>query len=156
MRSSFGKILASHALLGGMLGYLIFHPASMVIMAVTQNPTQLGWQLIGTSFSPPHVPMALYFTGLGIATGAVFALANRRLAIVSRKVQALEGLLPICSNCKKIRTASESTTAGSHASWVPVEQYVSARSAAEFSHSICPGCMEVLYPEFGRRIEPDS
>jgi CheY-like chemotaxis protein len=55
-------------------------------------------------------------------------------------VRRLEGLLPICSYCKKIR--------GDGNYWEQVERYVSAHSAAQFSHSICPECYErVIRPE---------
>jgi hypothetical protein len=32
--------------------------------------------------------------------------------------------------------------------WNQIESYVSDRSEAEFSHSICPDCIKKLYPEF--------
>jgi tetratricopeptide (TPR) repeat protein len=55
------------------------------------------------------------------------------------RVQTLKGLLPICSSCKKIRD--------DNGYWTQVESYVAAHSAAEFTHSICPHCIETLYPE---------
>jgi tetratricopeptide (TPR) repeat protein len=55
--------------------------------------------------------------------------------------QTLKGLLPICASCKKIRDDS--------GYWMQVERYVAQRSAAEFTHSICPSCFEGLYPEAG-------
>jgi nitrate/nitrite-specific signal transduction histidine kinase len=55
-------------------------------------------------------------------------------------VRTLAGLLPICSRCKKIRN--------DQGFWQQVEAYVAEHSEAEFSHGICPDCMQVLYPEF--------
>lgn len=56
------------------------------------------------------------------------------------RVKQLHGLLPICSYCKKIRD--------DHNYWRQVEEYVSANSEAQFSHSICPGCYEsIVKPE---------
>jgi len=49
-------------------------------------------------------------------------------------VKQLEGILPICSYCKKIRNDLNS--------WETVETYVADHSEAEFSHGICPGCYE--------------
>jgi hypothetical protein len=148
-QSSPGKVLLRYSLLGGLLGYLILHPAAMSIMAVTQNPEQLDWGLIGMSFSLAHLPMAIYFVILGIVTGAIFAFFSRRLAAISAKVEFLEGLLPICSVCKKIRSGRPSgDTVPEDNEWVPVEQYVSERSAAVFSHSICPVCVHKLYAEY--------
>ncbi|MCG8572704.1 MAG: cache domain-containing protein [Spirochaetes bacterium] len=55
------------------------------------------------------------------------------------EVKQLKGLLPICSNCKKIRD--------DEGYWSQIETYISKRSAAEFSHGICPDCAKKIYPE---------
>ena len=65
---------------------------------------------------------------------------NRELEETLRHVHRLEGLLPICAGCKAIRDEE--------GRWVPVERYVGARSAAEFSHGLCPDCTARLYPEY--------
>jgi CheY-like chemotaxis protein len=49
-------------------------------------------------------------------------------------VKQLQGLLPICSYCKKIRNDDNY--------WQQVENYISEHSGATFSHSICPSCYE--------------
>lgn len=67
-------------------------------------------------------------------------LLNRRLENALNQVKLLSGLLPICTVCKKIRDDS--------GSWNRIEQYISERSNAEFSHSICPECATKLYPEY--------
>lgn len=54
-------------------------------------------------------------------------------------VKRLEGLLPICARCKKIRD--------DNGYWSAVESYIQSRSEAEFSHSICPECARRLYPD---------
>ena len=61
-------------------------------------------------------------------------------------LKALNGLLPICASCKKIRD--------DQGFWQAVEAYVGNHSGALFSHGLCPDCMQKLYPElFG---EPDE
>jgi DNA-binding response OmpR family regulator len=65
------------------------------------------------------------------------AQLNRRIGELEdalSHVTLLQGLLPICSYCKKIRDDQDY--------WHEVETYVSRRSAAEFSHSICPDCYD--------------
>lgn len=57
------------------------------------------------------------------------------------EVKQLSGLLPICSHCKKIRD--------DQGYWKRIEEYVSKHSEAEFSHGICPQCLEKHYPELG-------
>jgi len=56
------------------------------------------------------------------------------------KIKTLNGLLPICSSCKKIRDD------GGY--WQKLESYISERTQAEFTHGICPDCLTKLYPEF--------
>lgn len=55
------------------------------------------------------------------------------------EVKTLRGFLPICASCKKIRDDK--------GYWNQIESYIRDRSEAEFSHSICPECVEKLYPE---------
>jgi phosphoserine phosphatase RsbU/P len=47
-------------------------------------------------------------------------------------VKNLQGLLPICAYCKKIRDGANY--------WHRVEQYIEEHSDAEFTHGICPDC----------------
>jgi|GEM_PF-3297652 hypothetical protein len=53
------------------------------------------------------------------------------------KVKLLSGLLPICASCKRIRD--------NKGEWTNLEKYISERTEAEFTHSICPDCEERLY-----------
>lgn len=64
--------------------------------------------------------------------------ASADLSQAIREIKTLTGLLPICSQCKMIRD--------DEGSWRQVEAYVQEHSDAEFSHSICPDCIERLYP----------
>ena len=54
-----------------------------------------------------------------------------------KDVKTLSGLLPICSNCKKIRDDK--------GYWNQIERYIQEYSEAKFSHGICPDCCEELY-----------
>jgi sigma-B regulation protein RsbU (phosphoserine phosphatase) len=66
------------------------------------------------------------------------SLADRVRALEEAlaRVKQLQGLLPICSYCKKIRDDQNY--------WQQVENYISKHSEAQFSHSICPDCYESL------------
>lgn len=48
------------------------------------------------------------------------------------EIRTLQGILPICSSCKKIRD--------NNGSWTQIEEYISEHSEANFSHSYCPEC----------------
>ncbi|MFA5264225.1 MAG: response regulator [Opitutaceae bacterium] len=54
------------------------------------------------------------------------------------EVNALSGVIPICSGCKKIRNDK--------GYWDQVEAYISKHTLAKFSHSLCPECMAKNYP----------
>ncbi len=56
------------------------------------------------------------------------------------KVRQLEGILPICSFCKKIRDKN--------GQWHVLEQYIGSHSKAEFSHGFCQECAKKHYPEY--------
>ncbi len=56
-----------------------------------------------------------------------------------REVRTLSGLLPICASCKNIRD--------DNGYWNQIESYIRTHSDAEFSHSICPACAKMLYPD---------
>jgi hypothetical protein len=64
------------------------------------------------------------------------ALAEKDRLLKENKI--LMGLLPICAECKKIRDEN--------GKWWPVEAYIASRTEAEFTHTICPECLEKLYP----------
>lgn len=64
-------------------------------------------------------------------------------------IKRLEGVLPICSNCKKIRL--EDTDPAEQESWMPIENYLHQKTEARFTHSICPECLALLYPELRGR-----
>lgn len=49
-------------------------------------------------------------------------------------VKQLQGMLPICSYCKRIRDDQNY--------WQNVESYITTHSAAQFSHGICPDCYQ--------------
>ncbi len=58
----------------------------------------------------------------------------RELEEALAQVNKLEGLLPICSYCKRVRDDQDY--------WHQVESYVAARSEARFSHGVCPDCYD--------------
>lgn len=61
------------------------------------------------------------------------------------EVKLLSGFLPICSACKKIRDDS--------GYWNQIETYISTHSQAQFSHSLCPECLDRLYPDLRETIK---
>ena len=64
----------------------------------------------------------------------------RELESALAGVRQLQGLLPICCYCKKIRDDRNY--------WQQVESYISAHSEVQFSHGVCPECFE-------KRVRPE-
>jgi PAS domain S-box-containing protein len=65
-------------------------------------------------------------------------ITERRQAEMAReeallRVRTLEGIIPICMYCKKIRDNQNS--------WSELDRYISEHSEAKFSHGICPNCI---------------
>jgi hypothetical protein len=59
------------------------------------------------------------------------------------EIKTLQGIIPICSYCKKIRNVE--------GAWAQVEEYISNHSEAEFTHGVCPTCYEIEM----KKIEED-
>ena len=69
---------------------------------------------------------------------AVISLEIYLFKKLLRRIKILEGFLPICASCKKIRDQDQ---------WEQIENYITKNSLAQFSHSLCPECQQRLYPE---------
>lgn len=63
----------------------------------------------------------------------------RQLEEALARVRTLQGMLPICSHCKKVRDDK--------GYWEKIEHYIYQQTGTEFSHGICPECAHKLYPE---------
>lgn len=95
-----------------------------------------------------HHPGIPYFDAEHIITGTAIAFVTavllgflelyiRRLERALDNVKTLEGMLPICSSCKKIRTPDNH--------WHVIETYIRERTHATFTHGMCPECAQRMY-----------
>lgn len=64
---------------------------------------------------------------------------NKELQAALDRVKTLEGIIPICSKCKKVRD--------DEGYWTQVERYVTEHTKAMFSHSLCPDCATKYFPQ---------
>lgn len=71
-----------------------------------------------------------------LVTSTPLWFENTQLAVVIvedvSNVTELEGLLPICCSCHRIRN--------DQGYWTRLEEYIKKHSEAEFTHDICPEC----------------
>ena len=81
-------------------------------------------------------------TMVALSRQVMMLLEHRRvslqLAQVLEHVKILSGLLPICAWCKRVRD--------DHGYWKSVEAYVRDHTDADFTHGICPECLEKTVP----------
>lgn len=69
----------------------------------------------------------------------LLAERNEELRKASDEIRTLRGVIPICMHCKNIRDDKSY--------WTRLEDYISSRTDAEFSHGLCPECDEKYYSE---------
>jgi phosphoserine phosphatase RsbU/P len=70
-------------------------------------------------------------------------IAADRIVRLNEHVKRLEGVLPTCMYCKRIRDQRDT--------WVGMEDYITKRTEASFSHGVCPECYDtVVKPEIER------
>ena len=68
---------------------------------------------------------------------SVCILAHFMIEKLNIRIEKLEGCIPICAKCKKIRD--------DEGYWNQIEEFIGDRSEVEFSHGLCPECAEKLY-----------
>ena len=103
----------------------LFHPYSSVLSAFcTAMMRVLSFMIVAHLTSKIH-----------------FLLAKERETPRDRlsRVKTLSGLIPICAGCNKIRDDK--------GNWQRVEEYVEERTNAQFTHGLCPGCVNNLLKE---------
>ena len=89
-----------------------------------------------------HAKLDLLAEVIALAISVLVLIGMVYISRLIASLRILSGLLPICASCKKVRDDK--------GYWTQIEAYVSERSAAEFSHGICPECTDVLYKEYCR------
>lgn len=98
------------------------------------------WYLNIEQFSP-----VINFTNLLIRIAVLAFIAQLVSIIVGQnqllkhRIKMLEGILPICSFCKRIRLETDE--------WQQLEQYISEATNAQFSHGLCESCFREHYPQ---------
>ena len=115
------------------LGYPIFLPQGEVFGTICVLDIK------GNTYSETYKKLLLQFKEL-IEAHLQLLLTTASLQDALLQVKTLQGMLPICAHCKKIRD--------DQGNWQQMEAYISQRSAAKFSHGVCPDCLREHYSEF--------
>lgn len=104
-------------------------------------PNMDGQVLLGDSLTLADSEVLRSMTRLNsevVNLGRDLARKNRELQRALDEIRVLQGILPICMHCKRIRDDD--------GSWQQLEAYISARSDAMFSHGLCNACLDEHYP----------
>ena len=106
----------------------------LIVMTWINEFLDLPHHLFGGQATPFNITENIFESLLIFIVGLLVILLTLKLL---HEIRHLEGLLPICASCKKIRDG--------HGNWLQIEGYIRDHSDAEFSHSICPDCAKKLY-----------
>jgi hypothetical protein len=115
--------------------YELFGFCLLIFMTWINELLDLPQHLFGGQPTPFNITESIFEGLLILIVGLTVILLTLKLL---REIRHLEGFLPICASCKKIRD--------SHGNWLQIESYIRDHSEAEFSHGICPDCAKKLYP----------
>lgn len=92
--------------------------------------------LLGGPATPINWRESVFESLIIAAVGALIIRHTYRLLL---RIGYLESILPVCASCKKIRMDPEF--------WDAIKTFVQERAKTEFTHGICPDCIEKYYPE---------
>jgi hypothetical protein len=135
--SSFRKPVMSNSMLTKkILVYELIGFLTITLVLWVDEVFDLPHNLLGAAATPVNWIESIFESALVLALGAFIIFLSWRFL---KQIKYLEGFLPVCSFCKKIRIGKD---------WAPIEQYIKDHSEAEFSHSLCPECLKKHYGEF--------
>lgn len=143
-------------------GFFLFYFPPIAIAAWKLGPTSsylisilssIVWFLSYISSYPnSSVLFALWNTIMRLLCFLIIAYSTFKIQLLLREkpepsraplsqVKTLNGLIPICASCKKIRDHK--------GDWQRIEEYIEERTNAEFTHGLCSECFDKLLEEAG-------
>lgn len=115
--------------------------AFLFVLVWLDEIIDIPYLFLGAEKTPINWRESLFESAVILMVGVIIISCTDRLL---RRMKYLEGILPICASCKRIRKKDDS--------WHPIESYLREQSDAEFTHGICPECAKKLYPEYYKEI----
>ena len=115
--------------------YLILITARGGLENVVQGLEAGADDYVTKPFDPRELRARLHAGARVVQLQKALLERNQALEDALKRVKQLQGLLPICSYCKKIRNDRNY--------WEQVDAYVASHSEAQFSHGVCPDCFEM-------------
>jgi hypothetical protein len=123
-------------------GCVIRNSVTKCLDAVATTQRRMKFE-IGTGAKAAELELLISASPLPEAGANAVLLTIENVTQISR----LKAIIPICSQCKRIRNESEY--------WERVDDYIHEQTGVDFSHGMCPGCLEQFYGEYLRPgVEP--
>ena len=113
--------------------------ALLVLLVWSMEYFDMPFMFMGGEETPVNTVECIWESVLVLLVGATTIYITRKLLI---RLEFLEGLLHICSFCKKIKVGDR---------WITLEEYIITETEAVFSHGFCPECGEKHYGEYYNR-----
>ncbi len=119
------------------------HPERGVLHALTVSSRVVGMfcGLLDPGLAAnQEITFSLLSLLLGLSTDALATL--HKTAQLTSQIETLNGMLPLCAWCKKVRNDK--------GYWEQIEKYISVRSSTSFTHGVCPECQKKLLYDIKR------
>lgn len=130
-------ISGKHSIFKRVIAYETIAFSVIIILIWLDEIIDIPDLFLGAEETPPNWRESLFESVCIIILCVVIIRFTSRLF---KRMRYLEGILPVCASCKRIRDEE--------GKWHQIESYIRERSDADFSHGICPECREKLYPEY--------
>jgi len=127
--------MQKHAMSRRIVSYEVVGFAAVIVLIWINELLDLPHNLFAAPATPVNLRECISETCAVALLGLFVVVLTVRLL---RKIRVLEGFLPVCAACKKVRVDDR---------WIEIESYITEHSEARFSHSVCPACAEELYGE---------
>jgi len=115
--------------------YLLLHRALMAFFLC-------GYLVVLAAFVFHYSFVSETFVSLIFFFGAVFVFVgvNVQTRLLSEVQNTLQGILPICCKCHKIRSVGANQN--DPLAWKRIEEFLTERTKVDFSHGLCPDCFD--------------
>ena len=159
-RLTYVWVAAALLLLEYLTGALIQYPITFVIPVILASwfctPSigysfAFGMAVIRLSFdflwdTPDMLRSEIINASINVMVLLFISYITGKAVRMTREVKLLQGILPTCCFCKKIRDQDDH--------WQAIEAYIEKRTDAQFSHGICPECAQLHYGEVLNKDRP--
>ena len=115
------------------IGIEIFGFLSAILIIWVDEIFDLPYTIFGAIATPINYLESTFESIVIALLGIIIIFLTHTIL---QRLNYLEGILPVCSFCNKIRSGDR---------WIPIENYISDHSEADFSHSVCPECVKANY-----------